>query len=39
MKAEDAIRLIREKRHRLVLCNPHFERWLLDDELLSGGAP
>ena len=38
MKAEDAIRLLREKRHRLVICNPHFERWLLDDELLSGGA-
>jgi len=38
MKAEDAIRLLREKRHRLVICNPHFEGWLLDDELLSGGA-
>ncbi len=38
MKAKDAIRLLREKRHRLVICNPHFERWLLDDELLSGGA-
>ncbi len=38
MKAEDAIRLLREKRHRLVICNPHFERWLLDGELLSGGA-
>ena len=30
MRAEDAIRLLREKRHRLVICNPHFERWLLD---------
>ena len=30
MKAADAIRLLREKRHRLVICNPHFERWLLD---------
>jgi Dual specificity phosphatase, catalytic domain len=39
MKAEDAIRLLREKRHRLVICNPHFERWLLDDELLSGELP
>jgi hypothetical protein len=38
MAASDAIRLLREKRHRLVICNPHFERWLLDDELLSGGA-
>jgi hypothetical protein len=38
MAASDAIRLLREKRHRLVIRNPHFERWLLDDELLSGGA-
>ena len=38
MAASDAIRLLREKRHRLVICNPHFERWLLNDELLSGGA-
>jgi hypothetical protein len=38
MAASDAIRLLREKRHRLVICNPHFERWLLGDELLSGGA-
>lgn len=29
MAAADAIRLLREKRHRLVLCNPHFEAWLL----------
>ena len=29
MGAADAIRLLREKRHRLVLCNPHLERWLL----------
>jgi protein-tyrosine phosphatase len=30
MTASDAIRLLREKRHRLVICNPHFERWLLE---------
>ena len=30
MAARDAIKLLREKRHRLVLCNPHFERWLLE---------
>ena len=29
MEAADAISLLREKRHRLVLCNPHFESWLL----------
>jgi len=29
MAASDAIRLLRTKRHRLVICNPHFERWLL----------
>ena len=29
MPASDAICLLREKRHRLVICNPHFERWLL----------
>ena len=32
MAASDAIRLLREKRHRLVICNPHFERWLLDSQ-------
>jgi len=31
--ASDAIRLLRTKRHRLVICNPHFERWLLDSQL------
>ncbi len=35
MKAEHAIRLLREKRHRLVICNPHFERWLLIEEQLE----
>jgi hypothetical protein len=29
MEAAEAISLLREKRHRLVLCNPHFEAWLL----------
>ena len=33
--ASDAIRLLREKRHRLVICNPHFERWLLDSPARS----
>ena len=32
MAASDAIRLLRTKRHRLVICNPHFERWLLDSQ-------
>jgi Dual specificity phosphatase, catalytic domain len=35
MAASDAIRLLREKRHRLVICNPHFERWLLDSSAVA----
>jgi hypothetical protein len=26
--AHEAIAKLREKRHRLVLCNPHFDKWL-----------
>ena len=37
MKAADAIALLREKRHRLVLCNPHFEKWLLGLPATSDG--
>ena len=32
MKASDAIRFLREKRHCRVIRNPHFERWLLDSQ-------
>ena len=35
MAASDAISLLREKRHRLVICNPHFERWLLDSPAVA----
>lgn len=30
MPAEEAIELLRNKRHVLVLCNQHFEQWLLN---------
>lgn len=36
MEASDAIGLLREKRHRLVLCNPHFEQWLRRVEMDAG---
>lgn len=31
--ASEAIGLLRERRHRLVLCNPNFEQWLLSLDL------
>lgn len=36
--ADDAIRLMRQKRHKNVLCNPNYEEWLRQVDIESDGA-